>query len=680
MHIPLLDLTREIRDIRPEVEVLWRGLLERPQFLNGEHVKSFEREMADFLGVSHVVGTASGTEALILGLAACGIGEQDEVILPANAFIAALEAVWWLKARPVLVDVQDWDLGPDPEQIRRKLTRRTKALVVVHLYGLPVNLEPLLEICRTAGIQLIEDCSHAHGALYRQRKVGGFGAVGCFSTGVVKNLGAFGEAGFVATQDESIARQLRLLRAHGQEEKNVHLCYGANGRLDEMQAAILRLKLRSLEERNARRREIARLYTEAFATLDITLPWEDAQRVGVYHQYVIRTRQREALRAHLRARGIETGVHYPSPLHRQPAWRKYYRQALSLPNAERAAQEILSLPVFPDLTSQEIDAVIDGVQSFFAGERWCAPRPQVSVVVPFYNEAGNVTALHQEIRSAADTLGKSYECVYVNDGSTDGTALALDEIAREDARVRVVHMSQNQGEAAALSAGFQHARGRIIVTLDGDGQNDPHDIPVLLAKMAEGYPVVSGWRRQRQEDYWKRILPSRLANGLIAWATGVPVHDCGCGLKAYRREMLAGLSLPKGMHRFLPVILRVPPEAVAEIPVNDRTRHAGSSHYGLSRVFAVLRDLLPVHCIRRGPQLATRLLLGAAALATVLLGWLVREELIANSPGALTILAADIVGLLYLSLGYQRLREFLKAQETSSQRFTEDEVEIEGRA
>src|SRR5581483_7440320 len=223
MHIPLLDLRRELHPLTPAILDAWRQVLERPQFLNGQHVPSFEQDMATFLGVPHVVGVASGTEALILGLAACGVGAGDEVLLPANAFVAALEAVWWLKAKPVFVDIQPWDLGPDPEQIRRRLTRRTKALLVVHLYGLPVNLSPLLDICKAAGIQLVEDCSHAHGATYLGQRVGSFGAVGCFSAGVVKNLGACGEAGFVATHDTSIARRLRLLRAHGQEEKNAHL-------------------------------------------------------------------------------------------------------------------------------------------------------------------------------------------------------------------------------------------------------------------------------------------------------------------------------------------------------------------------------------------------------------------------------------------------------------------------
>ena len=676
MRVPLLDLTRELQHIGPEVRSQWDTLLEHPQFLNGEQVQAFEREMAAFLGVAQVVGTASGTEALILGLAACGIGAGDEVILPANAFIAALEAIWWLKARPRLVDVQDWDLGPDPEQIRRQLTRKTKALLVVHLYGLPVNLDPLVEICRMAGIHLVEDCSHAQGATYRGHRVGSFGTVGCFSAGVVKNLGAYGEAGFVATQDAAIARRLNLLRAHGQEEKNVHLIYGTNGRLDEVQAAVLRIKLRTLDERNTRRREIADAYSAAFASLDLTLPWQDQQRAGVYHQYVIRTCRRDALRAYLRDRGIETGIHYPTPLHRQDVWQSYYRRPPSLPRAEQAAREILSLPIFPDLSQAEVVAVIDAVQSFSAPQPQPVLRPWLSVVVPFFNEEGNVEALYHEIRTVADHHGREYECVFVNDGSTDRTGMILDEIAKADRRVRVIQLAKNRGEAAALSAGFRQARGRVIVTLDGDGQNDPRDIVALLAKMEEGYPVVSGWRRQRQEDYWKRILPSRLANGLIAWATGVPVHDCGCGLKVYRREILTGLSLPRGMHRFLPVILQVPAEAVAEVRVNDRARQSGSSHYGLSRVFAVLRDLLPVHCIRRETRAAMRALISATLVAIAGLLYLLRAEFAANSLGRLVGLIADAGGIVYLSLAYHRLQEFVRAQGQHGMQLSEQGARI----
>ncbi|MBI3303360.1 MAG: glycosyltransferase, partial [Deltaproteobacteria bacterium] len=397
-----------------------------------------------------------------------------------------------------------------------------------------------------------------------------------------------------------------------------------------------------------------------------------------YHHYVLRARQRDALRAHLRESGLETGIHSPTPLHLQPAWQACYGQRLSLPQAERAAREIVSLPVFPDLTQAEVDYVIEGVRSFFQRAHPQVVRPRLSLVIPFHNEEGNVGALYREVREVADRVGQDCELVLVNDGSQDRTGAILDEITRTDPWVRVVHLPSNQGEAAALSTGFQQARGRVIVTLDGDGQNDPHDIPTLLAKMNEGYPVVSGWRRRRQEDYWLRILPSRLANGLIAWVTGVPVHDCGCGLKAYRREILAGLALPRGMHRFLPVILRVPAEAVAEVEVNDRARPSGRSHYGLSRGFAVLRDLLPVHCIRRGARTATWGLIGAALVATMALLYLIQAEVSSSSPGKLTALVANGAGVVYLSVAYYRLREFIKAQSQQSDQFSERSAKIGG--
>lgn len=662
MHIPLLDLTRELGPHSEAIMTQWRQLLARPQFLNGDQVRLFEQEMAGFLGVAHVVGVASGTEALILGLAACGIGEGDEVILPANAFVAALEAVWWLKATPVLVDIQPWDLGPDPDQVRQHITRKTKAVLVVHLYGLPVDLTPLVDICRTSSLHLIEDCSHAHGASYHGKRVGSFGSVGCFSAGVVKNLAACGEAGFVATSDDTVARHLRLLRAHGQEEKNVHAVYGTNGRLDEVQAAVLRTKLPALDERNRRRQLIAQTYNNAFRDLGVTLPWDDDERTAVYHQYVIRTRQRTALRAHLREQCIETGIHYPTPLHLQPAWQTTYRQSLSFPHAERAAQQIVSLPVFPDLSFDEIAIVIQGVQSFYTPSERPSSQPQLSVVVPFCNEEGNVNVVYHELRSVLEHWGQTYEYLFVNDGSSDRTGTLLDAIARTDSNVRVIHLPDNRGEAAALSAGFQEARGRVVVTSDGDGQNNPQDIPRLLAKLDEGYQVVSGWRRDRQEGYWLRILPSRLANYLIARVTGISVHDCGCGLKVYRREVLTGLALPTGMHRFLPVILQVAAEAVAEVPVTDRARYSGQSHYGLRRLFAVLRDLLPVHCIRHGIQQTMPGVIIAALIALAGLLYFIRAEFLANSLETLTgaVIAAGAV--VYLSLGYLRLQEFVEAQ------------------
>ena len=281
------------------------------------------------------------------------------------------------------------------------------------------------------------------------------------------------------------------------------------------------------------------------------------------------------------------------------------------------------------------------------------PAPALSLVVPVYNEEDNVAPLHAELGRIAFDLGPSYEIVFVNDGSRDGTLERLEALAAADPHLRIVDLDGNFGEAAALSAGFAHARGAVIVTLDGDGQNDPADIPRLLARLEDGFDVVSGRRVERREAFISRVLPSRVANWLIARATGVPVYDCGCGLKVYRREVVAGAQLPRGMNRFLPAILGVDPSRVAEVPVQDRPRGGGQSNYGLERVFIVCRDLvaLPLLVRRRPRSRALARALGAtgAALAGVgvaaLVSALVRPETRRITlPGALAALFVAAAG------------------------------------
>ena len=243
----------------------------------------------------------------------------------------------------------------------------------------------------------------------------------------------------------------------------------------------------------------------------------------------------------------------------------------------------------------------------------------LSLIVPVFNEEGNVVSLHGELTRVAHELGGTYEIVFVNDGSRDGTLTLLRALQAHDPNLRVVDLDGNFGEAAALSAGFAHARGTVVVTLDGDGQNDPADIPRLLARLEPGIDVVSGRRRERKEAFLSRVLPSRVANWLIARLTGVPVYDCGCGLKVYRRAVLANTQLPRGMNRFLPAILGVDPERVAEVWVNDRQRGSGTSHYGFSRTFVVLRDLLAIPLLVRLPERTLERALGGtqATLATL---------------------------------------------------------------
>jgi dTDP-4-amino-4,6-dideoxygalactose transaminase len=340
-------------------------VLDGMHLLGGDEVRSFEAEMAAHLGVEHVRGVASGTDALWLALRALGVGRGDEVLVQANAFVAAVEAIHDVDAMPVPIDVRTDDLGPDPALLAGAVGPRTRAIVVVHLYGLPVEMQPILDLARRHDLLVLEDCSHAHGARLRGASAGTFGHLGAFSLGVVKNLAAYGDAGMITTRDGRLAALVGHLGTHGQVTKNEHSLYGTNSRLDEMHAAMLRVKLRHLAARNQRRRDIAAYYDERLVGHVVT-PFTAPDRESVYHQYAIRTPRRAGLQAHLKAEGIDTGIHYPTPIHRQPAWLRSVGPSPSLPVAERVASELLSLPVHPDLSDAEVERVADAVRRYFA--------------------------------------------------------------------------------------------------------------------------------------------------------------------------------------------------------------------------------------------------------------------------------------------------------------------------
>jgi len=365
--IPMLDLRREYAQIAADIQAGWTTALHDMRLLGGQEVARFEDEIAAFVGARAAVAVSSGSDALLLGMMALGIGPGDRVILPANAFVAALEAVYHLRAVPVLVDVAPDAFAPDSARIAAALPAR--AVVMVHLYGHALDLAPVRTLCARHGALLLEDGSHAHGAARGGRRVGSQADAACFSAGVVKNLGAYGDAGFVTTTEPRIAERIKLLRSHGQERKNHHVRYGFNSRLDELQAVVLRVKLRHLEQRNRRRRAIAAFYTERMRPLGVRVPEPAPDEQPVYHQYVIRTDARDRLRKHLRTCGVETGIHYPVPLHQQPAWQSAYETTLTFPNAECLAAQVLSLPVFPDLTDAEVEHVTASVTAFFRDTR-----------------------------------------------------------------------------------------------------------------------------------------------------------------------------------------------------------------------------------------------------------------------------------------------------------------------
>jgi dTDP-4-amino-4,6-dideoxygalactose transaminase len=369
LTIPLVDLKAAFAPIRAEVLRAVEEVLDGMQLFLGPNVVALEAALARYCEATAGIGVASGTDALLLALRACGIGPGDEVVLPALTFFATAEAVVHAGALPVFVDVDDETLTIDPAAVRAALTPRTRAIVPVHLHGAPADMDALLEIARAHGLLVIEDAAQAHGARYRGRRCGSLGDAGCFSFYVTKNLGGYGEGGLVTTSDEEIARRVRLLRDHGHVDKRTHVEIGYNARLDEIQAAILRVKLRGLEDGNARRRQIAERYVGRLRAAGIRSSSTCAGGESVHHVFAVRVAERDELAAWLRSRGIGTGVHYAVPVHRQPALRPLSGRVHELPVTERACRELLSLPMYPELTDEQVDLVTDEVLAFHLRRR-----------------------------------------------------------------------------------------------------------------------------------------------------------------------------------------------------------------------------------------------------------------------------------------------------------------------
>lgn len=357
MTIPMVDLKAQYHDLQDEIERALQSVVRSGQFVLGPEVHAFEREVAAYCDVRHAVSVASGTDALHLALRAAGIGPGDEVITTPFTFIATAGAVSQTGARPVFVDIDPATFNIDPGQVAGAVTPRTRAVLPVHLYGQPADLVPLREICVRHGLALIEDCAQSFGAVYGGRKSGTYGDMGCFSFYPSKNLGAYGDGGMVVTNDDAAAQRLRRLRDHGRIEGYRHGMVGYNSRLDELQAAVLRVKLKRIDDFNRRRRENARRYGERLAGSGVTPPLEDGKGLHVYHQYTVRVRERDAVRSALTAAGIASAVYYPIPLHRQEVYAPDYVGA-EFPASEAAAAEVLSLPMYPELTEQQIDEVV----------------------------------------------------------------------------------------------------------------------------------------------------------------------------------------------------------------------------------------------------------------------------------------------------------------------------------
>jgi dTDP-4-amino-4,6-dideoxygalactose transaminase len=365
--IPFQDLSGQFRDIQPEIEQVIRAVLDGGSYILGDELDRFELEFADYLGAAHSVGVASGTDAITLALRALGIGDGDEVITTAFTAVPTIMAILMTGARLVLADIGENGYGLDANEAARHVTDRTRAIVPVHLFGECLDTAALLSLARGSKAHLVEDACQAHGARRSGVSAGMSGAAGCFSFYPTKNLGAYGDAGAVATNDAGLAEKLRKLRDYGRSERDLFLEVGGNSRLDELQAAVLRVKLRYLDDWNARRRRLAALYGELLDGLPLDLPVEQPPGSHVYHLYVIGSGDRDGLARALAAKGIETYVHYPRPVHLQPALAFLGYSSGDFPRAETAAHRALSLPMHPGMTEEEVETVARGIRAFLEG-------------------------------------------------------------------------------------------------------------------------------------------------------------------------------------------------------------------------------------------------------------------------------------------------------------------------
>jgi dTDP-3-amino-3,4,6-trideoxy-alpha-D-glucose transaminase len=364
-RIPTLKLDHADPALMDELLATVERVARQGAFTLGTELADFESEFAAYCGAEHAVGVSSGTEALVLALKALDIGPGDEVIVPANSFIATAEAVSLAGARPVLVDVDPDTHLITAEGVAAAITDRVRAVIPVHLMGSTVDMDAILAVARPAGLKVIEDTAQAHGAFVGGRRVGTFGDIGCFSFYPTKNLGAWGDGGGIVTDDAELAHRVTLLRSHGEEPRYHHRMVGTTARLDALQAALLRVKLRRLDGWNDDRRRLGAALREGLEGTSVELP-SPARQDGdhVYHLFIVRSKERDALRAHLDGLGVSTAVHYPFPIHRTEAYAELGMSEGSLPVAERLAEEILTLPLFPTMSDQDVSRIVDAVRAF----------------------------------------------------------------------------------------------------------------------------------------------------------------------------------------------------------------------------------------------------------------------------------------------------------------------------
>lgn len=369
MYVPFIDLKAQYRYLKKSIDRAIDDVVENTRFIHGEEVMLFEKEFARYLGASYCIGLNSGTDALILGIRALGLSVGDEVIVPVNTFIATAFGATENSLKPIFVDCDPVDYGIDLLDLKRRITTKTKAIIVVHLYGQPDKLDEIKKIIKDTGreIHLIEDACQAHGALYKGKRVGNFGVFSAFSFYPGKNLGAYGDGGAIVTSDESLAKRVTMLREYGQIRKYYHETVGINSRLDTIQAAVLRTKLPHLDSWNKMRQKWAAYYTKRLQKElpSVKTPMIIPDRKRIFHLYVVEVSRRDGLLRFLNELGIQSLIHYPIPLHMQHAFAHLKHKKGDFPNAEKTADRIISLPMHPDLTKQQVDFVIDSIKQFY---------------------------------------------------------------------------------------------------------------------------------------------------------------------------------------------------------------------------------------------------------------------------------------------------------------------------
>ncbi|MDI6794877.1 MAG: DegT/DnrJ/EryC1/StrS family aminotransferase [bacterium] len=364
MSIPLLDLKAQYASIREEINEAVLKVIESGCYILGPNVAALEEEVAAYCQASFGIGVASGTDALYISLLAIGIKPGDEVITVPFTFIATAEVITLLGAKPVFVDIDPLTFNINPDRIEAAVTKKTKAIIPVHLYGQPADLDPILSLAAKYDLKVIEDGAQAIGAEYKGKRIGAIGDLGALSFFPAKNLGAYGDGGMVVTNNEDLAELIKMLRVHGSKEKYYHSIIGFNARLDELQAAVLRVKLKYLAEWTEARRQKAAAYNQGLKDSSVVIPQEPLFARHVYNQYTIRSRRRDELKEDLAANGIPTAIHYPMPLHLQEAFAFLGYKKGDFPESERAAGEVLSLPIYPELSEQQASEIIKGVSGF----------------------------------------------------------------------------------------------------------------------------------------------------------------------------------------------------------------------------------------------------------------------------------------------------------------------------